>query len=55
MRLLPIRRRGEGTYQKVDAGHGPASRAHELPFGVSICYTSVNSDSVTRGGILSIG
>ena len=39
-------RRGEGTYQKVDEAMD-LLRSHGLPFGVSICYTSVNSDSVT--------
>lgn len=39
-------RRGEGTYQKVDEAMD-LLRKHGLPFGVSICYTSVNSPSVT--------
>lgn len=39
-------RRGEGTYQKVDQAMD-LLREHGLPFGVSICYTSVNSPSVT--------
>ena len=39
-------RRGEGTYQKVDEAMD-LLREHGLPFGVSICYTSVNSPSVT--------
>lgn len=39
-------RRGEGTYQKVDHAMD-LLREHGLPFGVSICYTSVNSPSVT--------
>lgn len=39
-------RRGEGVYQKVDQAMD-LLREHKLPFGVSICYTSENSPSVT--------
>lgn len=39
-------RRGEGIYQKVDQAMD-LLREHKLPFGVSICYTSENSPSVT--------
>lgn len=39
-------RRGEGTYQKVDEAMG-LLRSHQLPFGVSICFTSENCASVT--------
>lgn len=38
-------RRGEGTYQKVDAAMD-LLRSHGLPFGVSICYTHENAHSV---------
>lgn len=39
-------RRGEGVYQKVDQAMD-LLREYKLPFGVSICYTSENSSSVT--------
>lgn len=39
-------RRGEGTYQKVDEAMD-LLRSHQLPFGVSICFTSENCASVT--------
>lgn len=39
-------RRGNGVYQKVDAAMG-LLKARGLPFGVSICFTSANCDSVT--------
>ena len=46
MRLLRIRAVAKVLYQKVDEAMD-LLRSHGLPFGVSICYTSVNSDSVT--------
>lgn len=38
-------RRGEGTYKKVDTAMG-ILKDRGLPFGVSICFTSANCDSV---------
>ncbi len=39
-------RRGEGVYQKVDRAMD-ILKERGLPFGVSICFTSANCDSVT--------
>lgn len=38
-------RRGEGTFDKVDAAMR-LLKSHDLPFGVSICYTHENAESV---------
>ena len=38
-------RRGEGTYDKVETAMD-LLKSHELPFGVSICYTHENAESV---------
>lgn len=39
-------RRGEGVYSKVMYAMGLLKK-HKLPFGVSVCYTSVNWNDVT--------
>lgn len=38
-------RRGEGTFQKIDEAMA-LLREHRLPFGVSCCHTSQNSDAI---------
>ncbi len=38
-------RRGDGTFDKVEQAMD-LLRSHGLPFGVSVCYTSENADSV---------
>ncbi len=42
-------RRGDGVYQKIDAAMG-ILKSKGLPFGVSICFTSQNCDSVCTDG-----
>jgi len=39
-------RRGKGTYQKVQDAMGLLKK-HNLPFGISTCYTSLNYEDIT--------